>query len=316
MKIRRRPVRSAIATLTALSLVIAELGPIALAHTAPPKPAPAQAATPPPPVDRGWPRDTTTPSGGAIRIFQPQIASWDGQKKMVAYSAVAFNARGATKPAMGTVKLEATTSVSVSERLVNFNDVKVTESNFSGMANDQQKEVVAQIVSLVTKGELVIGLDRVLARLDKSQLIPKNVDGVKADPPPIFYSTTKAVLMNLDGDPIWSPIKDNDLKFAVNTNWDLFAHTPTNAYYLRYNQSWLTATDVVKGPWKATTKLPDSFKTLPDDNGNWKDVKAAVPAHALESSQVPKVFVSTKPAEMINIQGAPNYQLIQGTGLL
>ena len=66
-----------------------------------------------------------------------------------------------------------------------------------------------------------------LARLDKSQIIPKNVDGVKADPPVIFYSTSPAVLVNLDGDPIWSPIKDNDLKFAVNTNWDLFQHTPT-----------------------------------------------------------------------------------------
>ena len=63
-----------------------------------------------------------------------------------------------------------------------------------------------------------------LAELDKSQIIPKNVEGVKADPPPIFFSTTPAVLVNLDGDPIWSPIKENDLKFAVNTNWDLFQH--------------------------------------------------------------------------------------------
>jgi hypothetical protein len=315
MQIQRRPVRASIAVLTACSLAVAQLGPVAFAQTAPPKPAPAATPTAPGP-DGGWPRDTTTPSGDAIRIFQPQIASWEGQKKMVAYSAVAFNAKGATKPAMGTVKLEANTSVAVNERLVNFSDLKVTESNFAGMANDQQKEVVGQIVSLVPKGQLVLGLDRVLARLDKSQVIPKNVDGIKADPPPIFYSTTKSVLMNLDGDPIWSPIKGNDLKFAVNTNWDLFQHTPTNAYYVRYNQSWLTTTDVVKGEWKPTTKLPDSFKTLPDENGNWKDVKAAVPGHALESSQVPKVFVSTKPAEMINLTGAPNYQLVQGTNLL
>ena len=73
----------------------------------------------------------------------------------------------------------------------------------------------------------MIALDRVLARLDKSQIIPKNVDGVKADPPVIFYSTSPAILVNLDGDPIWSPIKDNDLRFAVNTNWDLFEHSPT-----------------------------------------------------------------------------------------
>jgi hypothetical protein len=77
-----------------------------------------------------------------------------------------------------------------------------------------------------------LALDRVLANLDKSQIIPKNVEGVKADPPPIFFSQTPAILVNLDGDPIWSPIKDNDLKFAVNTNWDLFQHEPTKTYYL------------------------------------------------------------------------------------
>ena len=58
--------------------------------------------------------------------------------------------------------------------------------------------------------------------------MPKNVEGIKADPPAIFFSKTPAMLVNLDGEPIWSPIKDNDLKFAVNTNWDLFQHVPTN----------------------------------------------------------------------------------------
>ena len=72
-----------------------------------------------------------------------------------------------------------------------------------------------------------------LAYVDTSKIIPKNVEGVKADPPAIFFSTRPAVLVNLDGEPIWSPIKDNDLKFAVNTNWDLFEHAPTKTYYLR-----------------------------------------------------------------------------------
>ena len=38
--------------------------------------------------------------------------------------------------------------------------------------------------------------------------MPKNIEGVKADPPTIFFSSKPAVLVNLDGDPIWSPIKE------------------------------------------------------------------------------------------------------------
>jgi len=314
--------RSAVAVLTACEVLVSPLAPLVRAQTASSPPAqPAPSASPAVPAtgpDGGWPRDLVAPDGGEIRMFQPQIASWDGQRRMVAYAAVAYSAKGATKPALGTIKMEADTSVAVGDRLVNFTDFKMTETNFPNVPNDQLKGVVSQISGQIAKavpeGDMVIGLDRVLARLDKSQIIPKNIESVKADAPTIFYSTTPAVLMNVDGDPIWSPIMNNDLKFAVNTNWDLFQDTPANALYLRYNNSWLTATDV-KGPWKSVSKLPESFSKLPADD-NWKDVKAAIPPRSLNSSEVPKVFVSTTPAEMILLEGAPSYVLVSGTQLL
>src|SRR4030095_11782286 len=103
---------------------------------------------------------------------------------------------------------------------------------------------------------------RILANIDKSGIVPKNVEGVKADPPPIFFSNTPAVIVNIDGDPIWSPIKDNDLKFAVNTNWDLFLHGPSNTYYLRHDSSWLKAA-AVDGPWTPAGPRPATLQKLP-----------------------------------------------------
>jgi hypothetical protein len=153
----------------------------------------------------------------------------------------------------------------------------------------------------------------VLANLDKSPIIVKNVEGIKADPPEIFFSQTPAVMVNLDGDPIWSPIKDNDLKFAVNTNWDLFQHEPSATFYLRNDQTWLKSRDV-KGPWAAAGTLPDSFKKLPADE-NWNDVRANLPGKPLAASAVPKVFTSTRPAELILLTGPPKYAPVQGTGL-
>ena len=103
---------------------------------------------------------------------------------------------------------------------------------------------------------------------------------------------------------------DNDLKFAVNTNWDFFQHDPTNTYYLRNNDTWLKATDV-KGPWSPAGKLSDSFKKLPADE-NWKDVKANLPGKSIDGSAVPKVFVNFTPAELILLRGEPSYLLVQG----
>jgi hypothetical protein len=280
----------------------------------------AQSGSPPPSktaatraVDGGWPRDYTIPAG-AIRIYQPQIASWDGQRQIVAWAAVGYTPAGAAKPTMGTVKFETNTSVAVNERLVSLSPLKLTESHFPGLPNEQLRDVVAAIQQLVPEDAMVIALDRVLARLDKSRIIPRNVAGMKADPPIIFYSPSPAVLVNLDGDPVWSPIKDNDLRFAVNTNWDLFEHRPTKAFYLRHDDGWLRATDLT-GPWTPAGTLPDGFAKLPADE-NWKDVKAALPGRALPPASVPKVFVSTKPAELILLRGAPNYVLVSDTRLL
>ena len=142
--------------------------------------------------------------------------------------------------------------------------------------------------------------------------MPKNVEGVKADPPAIFYSTTPALLVNLDGEAVWSPIEKNDLRFAVNTNWDLFEHKPSNTFYLRHGNSWLSA-PAINGPWKAAGKLPGSFTSLPAD-ANWNEVKAALPGQPLATP--PKVFVSSTPAEMILLTGAPNYLAVTGTQLL
>ena len=283
--------------------------------TAPPgsKPSPAAQAPETPPVDGGWPRAYTTPSSGKILVYQPQVASWTDQKHMVAYAAVAYEAKGATKPALGSLKLEADTKVAVSDRLVDFSNLKITESNFPTLPKEQNREVVTEIDNGFPKAERVIALDRVLASVDRSQIIPKEVTGVKADPPRIFFSDTPALLVNLDSDPIWSPIRENDLKFAVNTNWDLFEHEPTKTFYLRNEGSWLKAADV-KGPWTPADTLPESFKKLPADD-NWKEVKAALPGKKLDAKKAPKVFVSTTPAELILLEGKAAYKPVSGTSL-
>src|SRR5918995_1572374 len=263
----------------------------------PPSPAPtapspiAQGVTAPsatpadaPPIDGGWPRVYALESGGSVLAYQPQIASWKNQKHLVAFSAVSYRDKAGSKPALGTLKFEAETKVAVPERLVSFTNLRTVEANFKTLPKEQVREVATTIEKVMSDDERVIALDRVLANIDSSRIVAKNVEGIKADPPTIFFSTTPAVIVNIDSEPIWSPIKENDLKFAVNTNWDLFQHVPSNTFYLRNESSWLKATDV-KGPWAA-------------------------------AGTVPRVFVSFTPAELILLTGAPKYVPVTGTTLL
>ena len=61
--------------------------------------------------------------------------------------------------------------------------MKIVEANFQTLGKDQVREITDQIVKVIPNDERIIALDRVLSNLDKSQVIPKNVEGVKADPP-------------------------------------------------------------------------------------------------------------------------------------
>ena len=153
--------------------------------------------------------------------------------------------------------------MSVEARLVSFSDFVITQSNFPGLQKDQIRDLLTEISESIPLQQRVLGLDRVMANLDTSQIIPKNAEGIKADPPTVFFSKTPAILVNIDGDPIWSQIPGNDLRYAVNTNWDLFEHAPTKTLYLLATDTWLKATDV-KGPWAYAGPLPESFFKLPD----------------------------------------------------
>lgn len=273
---------------------------------------PNRAQTPQVAADRGWPRGYSLPSEAQLVIYQPQVASWENQKNLVALSAVSYVAKGEQKPALGTIKFDADTEVSLEQRLVKFSKLKIVETNFPTLAKEKTQEIVTEIEKNLPDDDRIIALDRVLAYVDKSTINPKNVTGLKSDPPRILLTYSPSVLVSFDGQPIWSPIKDNELKYAVNTNWDIFQHQPTGLYYLRIDNSWLRATDL-NGYWSRAGKLPDSFDKLPQDD-NWKDVRAALPGQPAKA--LPKVYVTNDPTELILIDGQPKYEPVPNTGLL
>lgn len=280
---------------------------------------PAAATSPPAATiavaDPGWPRTHTTRAGGRIQIYQPQIASWEGQQRLVAYIAVSHQAGGTDKTVVGTLKVEADTTVALDQRLVRFDAFRITETNFGSQPRDRARAIVADVERALGEFERVMSLDRLLAGLDRSQIRPRNVEGVKADPPRIFYSTRPAVLVSFDGDPIWNPIPGTELRFAINTNWDVFDHPASNSLFLRIQDTWLKA-GAMAGPWTPAGTLPPSFAKLPADE-NWREVRASLPGRRMANRDVPVVFASTSPAELILVHGAPDYSLVsQSSDLL
>ena len=101
--------------------------------------------------------------------------------------------------------MEAETKVTLDERLVNFSDLTVSEASFPTLARDKVREVTTELQNAMPEQDCILSLDRVLEGVDKSQILPQNLEGVKADPPRIYSSTTPAVLVSFDGEPILEP---------------------------------------------------------------------------------------------------------------
>lgn len=310
------PGRSTVALVTAFSLVATPaMGLLAATGLAPAGQATSEAAATDADVDLGWPRHYDTPTGGAVVVYQPQVESWVDQRQVRALAAVSYTATDAAEAALGVITLESDTQVSLDERLVDFSTFSITESNFPSLGREKLREVVTELAEALPTDERVIALDRFLEMIDKSQLAVHDVEGVKADPPKIFWSTSESALVNVDGDPIWAPIEGLDLQFAVNTNWDLFQHTDagTATLYLRNDNTWLRAS-ALEGPWVQTRDLPDSFSNLPDDD-NWAETKDNLPGRFGGGGSTFQVFTSTEPAELIALDGEPEYETVAGTSL-
>ena len=281
----------AVAFATALSLILTPAAPLLAA------PAPTQAATPAPapaktpaaaaaPVDGGWPRAYTTPSGGQIlrlpaagrELGEPAA---HGRLRRGRLRGEGRDEARARQPqdrgrheGVGR-RTGSSTSRRLQDHRVQLPDAQ-EGADARGRGRDRQGDP--------GRGARASRSTACWRSVDKSQIIPKNVEGVKADPPTIFFSKTPAVLVNLDGEPIWSPIKENDLKFAVNTNWDLFQHGPTKTLLPAQRASLAEGDGRRRGRGRPPASCRRASRKLPADD-NWKDVKAALPGQEARRGQ-------------------------------
>ncbi len=255
---------------------------------------------------------TKTVNGYTFTAYLPQVSDWPDHTKLKAIMAMSILQPGKTTPVYGVVNLTADTSADVTAGTVLISNIQVASTSFPTLSADQQGKLDAFVKSRAEFGNRVLPLDTILLSLKNNQNAARSVK-INTKPPQIFYSSKPAILVTFDGDPLFGPIKGmiGDLKFAINTNWNIFKSGAN--YYLLNSTYWLQA-QAVKGPWKPAGKLPAVFAQLPNDE-SWKTVRAQLAAAPVSASQVPIVWIATGQAEAIVTSGAPKNVPIPNTSL-
>lgn len=260
--------------------------------------------------DPGWPRQVEK-NGTRLVYYQPQVDSWDNYQLVKARMAFSLTPPQ-KKQALGVVSIEAGTTVDKETRTVYLHDLKFTSIRFASVDPQNEPQLEQLFRATVPTNPEPIALDRLLADVNQSKRQVK-APPLKNDPPQIFYSTSPAILLLVQGQPVLSPIEKTDLQFIVNTNWDVFFEKSKKSYYLLNNNVWLTSTEL-KGPWGVAKALPKDVSKLPSGE-NFDDVKKAIPPTAMTGA-APQVFFSNTPAELLLLRGTPVYTRIGGTRLL
>jgi hypothetical protein len=85
--------------------------------------------------------------------------------------------------------VESETQRALDERLVSFSELKIAEPSFPTLPARHGQDCRRGDHRAMPLDERVIALDACCEHRQEPDL-PKNVEGVKADPPPIFFSQT------------------------------------------------------------------------------------------------------------------------------
>jgi hypothetical protein len=157
---------------------------------------------------------------------------------------------------------------------------------------------------------------------DLKKFVPPPPAKANAVVPVVFYSTSPAEVILLNGKPAYAQIPGTRLKYATNTTSYLFLYTPTNQYYYLTAGRWFRASSL-GGPWSfATPNLPEDFTHIPPSSPTGQ-VLASVPGteeakDAVLLAQIPTtVIVNPAAAATVKVTyvNDPQFVPIEGTTL-
>ena len=297
-------------------LLAASIGtaPVANAQTeqAPP---PAAQITPDP-----WPKLREI-AGVKYTLYQPQVDKWDGYN-FEAHAAVGVVPAGSKDQIFGAVEMTAVTDVAKVSRTVHFRDVKIVKAVFP-TAPDKSAAYRQALQTMASSGPSTMSLDRLEISLaingeeKKARAVP-----VKNDPPRIVFSQSAAILVPIDGAPVWRLQPGTKVERAINTRAFVALDDSTGRFYVHIFDGFVEA-PAITGPWTAARSVPPAVTALEarlaqqnviDPMTGPSDPKTKQKASL--KNGVPEVIVTTTPTELIVTEGAPDWVPIEGTMLL
>ncbi|MCD4665239.1 MAG: sulfur globule family protein, partial [Bacteroidales bacterium] len=212
----------------------------------------------------------------------------------------------------GAVWFKARMLTDLDNRTVLLEKMDIIKTHFPDMVDEEKISKFSELLSAEMESwNLEMSLDRILASLDEVENLKQLSDDINNDPPAIYFRTTPAILMLIDGDPILKKDEDSGLEYVVNTPYFIVKDTKKDNYYITDGNFWYTSKEILKG-WESTKKPPSKVKKFAEDNIEDNEPDSIAQSY----TEAPELIIETKAAELILVGGEIDYKPIDSTSLL
>jgi hypothetical protein len=267
-----------------------------------------------------WPKSAQL-NGAKYTLYEPQLESWDSYN-LAAHAAVSVTPSGAKYPSFGAINISAVTIVDREAKTVRLQNIRVEKANFPS-APAKAAQYQRNIQAIIAKGPTTMPLDKLQAALavlhaeEKGRAVP-----VMNDPPKFIFSESAAVMVSIDGQPIWGVVPQTSLERAINTR-ALLLRDKSGKFYLHLFDGFMEA-DALSGLWTVAKQTPHDADKVAQQlaKDDLVDLMEGPPNEQNPSqkpslrTKAPTVYVETIPTELIVTEGQPDWIPITGTNLL
>ena len=267
--------------------------------------------------DAAWPRERKAADGSLVTVYQPQVETWK-DNRLTGRAAIAVLRPGEQEPQFGVIELEARADVDKEADVATLRAVRIVKGSFPGLPQAQADQYLAKLRAALPKDGWPVSVKSLQANLAITQARSKGKP-VKNDPPAVLFRRSPTLLVLVDGEPARREAKGlTGIERVINTQ-ALIAYQPASSlYYMWALGRWWQAKEVT-GEWTAAASPPGDLEYLRaslTDRYDPVDGKKEDGKPVFGEGVVPQLVVATKPTELLQSNGDPQFSPIPGTQLL
>jgi hypothetical protein len=275
--------------------------------------APAAAAKAP-----QWPHIVAA-NGVSFEIHAPQVDAWDGEA-LLAHALVKAQPGGRKQPAIGAVRMTARTEIDEGAKTVALQDVQVTAARFPGAPDKTQVAWFETLRAGLPQQVDGVALERVESGIAAVRARERGAAVLSVVAPRVVIAKKRTVLVYIDGEPRYVPVKGTQLSGVLNTR-TLLIKDAKGRHYLRLYDGWVSA-ESLRGPWSVTKPPPAAAQVekvaRASGRANLLQGKPSPKTRrrpSLKSGSLPQILVATKPTALLVLEGEPRFEAVAGTPL-